>query len=69
MQKKEKEELKAKGIEPTMKNGQIEVLELEIDYMKNTVKNKETKYTSMEEEKRKLEEDLNFFRMLFKEGC
>lgn len=35
------EELKSKGIELTMKNGQIEALELEIDYLKASLKNKE----------------------------
>lgn len=50
----QEEELKAKGIKLTMKNGWIEPLELEIDSLKDSLKNKEIECKALEEENKKL---------------
>lgn len=45
-----------------MKNGQIQVLELELDALKNALKGKEAKYKASKEEKKKLHQDMDTYQ-------
>lgn len=54
--------MKDKGIELIMKNDHIEAFELEINSLKATLKSKETKCKYLEEENKKLPEDLKILQ-------
>lgn len=58
MVEEREEVMKVKGIKLTMKNGQIKALDLEINSLKNSLNNKEIECKTLEDEKKKLQENL-----------